>query len=149
MNMSGGKSGGQVSQETNLPQIRGPVSGINTRWAHHGSSIPRLLMNNGCGRFVSVHLRTLRDECLHVLLLQRSALDIMLAWLLAGHKKGSGREQPSDWKLALFVLGKCHNWKTIELSPECVRVAECSVGPGMRTSQHHSVLINKALGELP
>ena len=68
---------------------------------------------------------------------------------LAGHKKGSGREQPSDWKLALFVLGKCHNWKTIELSPECVRVAECSVGPGMRTSQHHSVLINKALGELP
>ena len=68
----------------------------------------------------------------------------------AGHKKGSGCEQPSDWKLALFVLRKCHNWKTIELSPECVSsAAECSVGPGMRTSQHHSVLINKALGELP
>ena len=98
------------------------------------------------GRFVSVHLRTLRDGCLHVLLLQRSALDITLAV----HKKGSGREQPSDWKLALFVLGKCHNWKTIELSPECVSsVAECSVEPGMRTSQHHRVLINKALGELP
>ena len=87
-----------------------PVSGINTRWGIRalGSSISRFLMNNGC-RLVSVyvHLRTLRFACF--------ALAEVNPW--PGHKKRSGSLQPSDcgrWELALFVLRKCHNWKTIE-----------------------------------
>ena len=90
-----------------------PVSGINTRWgilAPLGSSIARFLMNNGC-RLASCLCMFICEHCaLHVLLLQRSTLGLVI-------RRGAALcnlRTVVGGNFALFVLRKCHNWKTIE-----------------------------------